>query len=166
MPKTHLSRILALGGGTKKTLLFPDFLSSPEAYAAAESFWQAYFAKLAQTYRLHLTPYLKNQTAGGQPLRDGNPIYNARLSHSLRAIRIIQTEPETPDEYYLNAWLDTLALDPQTEPLQELVISLTLSEETLARCEHLALDWWLDGLEHGAMEEKIAEAVALLKPRL
>ena len=144
------------------TLLFPDFLDYPESYAAAEARWMARFDALAEKHHLTYTPpYINVFARNGQKHRDGNPIFSAEVKTLNRAVRIIQESAEQPDDFFISAWLDTFPID-EDNPLNELVIPLVLSEETLAIAERLIVHWLVEQRSKEEMERVLEAELALL----
>jgi hypothetical protein len=143
-------------------LLFPDFLEHPESYDAAEAVWKARFDALAAKHHFTYTPYINVFARNGDKLRDGNPIFSAEVKTLNRAVRIIQEAVEQPDDFFISAWLDTFPID-EDNPLNELVIPLVLSEETLELAERLILHWLVEGLSKEEMERVLEEELALLE---
>ena len=74
-------------------------------------------------------------------------------------MRIIQEVVEEPDDFFISAWLDTLPID-EDNPLNELVIPLVLSEETLEIAERLIVHWLVElfviGKKHALFCKEIA----------
>ena len=143
------------------TLLFPDFLDHPASYDAAEALWKARFDALAEKYQFTYTPYIKVFTRNGDKLRDGNPIFSAEVKTLNRAVRIIQEVVEEPDDFFISAWLDTFPID-EDNPLNELVIPLVLSEETLDIAERLIVHWLVEQCSKEDMERVLEAELALL----
>lgn len=137
-------------------LLFPDFLDHSESYAAAEALWKARFDALAAKYHFTYTPYINVFTHNGEKLRDGNPIFSAEVKSLNRAVRIIQESIEEPDDFFISAWLDTFPID-EDNPLNELVIPLVLSEETLEITERLMVHWLVEQRSKEEMERVLEQ---------
>lgn len=142
-------------------LLFPDFLDHTESYDAAEALWKARFDALAAKRHFTYTPYINVFARNGDKHRDGNPIFSAEVKTLNRAVRIIQEAIEQPDDFFISAWLDTFPTD-EDNPLNELVIPLVLSEETLEVAERLIVHWLVEGLSKEEMERVLEEELALL----
>lgn len=142
-------------------LLFPDFLDQPEIYAAAEALWKARFDALAEKHQFVYAPYINVFARNGDKHRDGNPIFSAEVKTLNRAVRIIQEAIEEPDDFFISAWLDTFPID-EDNPLNELVIPLVLSEETLEVAERLIVHWLVERRSKEEMERILEEELALL----
>lgn len=142
-------------------LLFPDFLDHSESYDAAEALWKARFDALATKYQFAYAPYINVFSRNGNKLRDGNPIFSAEVKPLNRAVRIIQEAIEEPDDCFISAWLDTFPID-EDNPLNELVIPLVLSEETLEIAERLMVHWLVEQRSKEEMERVLEAELALL----
>ena len=142
-------------------LFFTDFLDHPEVYDAAEALWKARFDALAEKHQFAYAPYINVFARNGDKLRDGNPIFSAEVKNLNRAVRIIQESVEQPDGFFISAWLDTFPID-EDNPLNELVIPLVLSEETLEVAERLIVHWLVEGRSKEEMERVLEEELALL----
>lgn len=142
-------------------LLFPDFLDHPEVYDAAEALWKARFDALAAKHHFTYASYINVFALNGQKHRKGNPIFSAEVKALNRAVRIIQEAAEQPDDSFISAWLDTFPID-EDNPLNELVIPLVLSEETLEIAERLIVHWLVEQLRKEEMERVLVEELALL----
>lgn len=142
-------------------LIFPDFLENIESYDAAEALWEARFDTLAEKYHFVYSPYINIYAWNGNKHRHGNPIFSAEVKNLNRAVRIIQETLGEPDDFIISAWLDTFPIDEEN-PLQELVIALVLSEETLEIAERLIVPWLVEIQSKEEMKEIIAEELTLL----
>lgn len=143
------------------TLLFPDFLDHPASYDAAEALWKARFDALAAKYQFAYAPYINVFARNGQKHRDSNPIFSAEVKTLNRAVRIIQEVVEQPDDFFISAWLDTFPID-EDNPLNELVVPLVLSEETLEVAERLIVHWLVEQRSKEEMERVLEAELALL----
>jgi hypothetical protein len=118
--------------------LFPDFLSSADAYATAQRHWDRLWDKVldragpAQQWQ---QPWMSN------PFPDGNPIFTAVSLPLSRGVRIIQEPPGDPDDVDLDWWLDTFGDDHDPAGIRELVIACCPSNENAAAIEQLLFQW-------------------------
>lgn len=142
-------------------LLFTDFLDHPEVYDAAEALWKSRFDALAEKHHFAYVPYINVFARNGDKHRDGNPIFSAEVKTLNRAVRIIQEAIEEPDDFFISAWLDTFPID-EDNPLNELVIPLVLSEETLEIAERLIVHWLMEQRSKEDMERVLESELALL----
>jgi len=125
--------------------LFPNFLNDAHEYQQAESLWQTQWEELVRHVGqewLWETPWLKTDFANGTPCRDGNPIFSAISRSKGLGVRIIQVEPgDKQRELYV--WTNVFAKgDP--EEIKELVISCSLTQETLLDAVDLMKRWLTD----------------------
>jgi len=90
---------------------------------------------------------------------DGNPIFNFRIDNSKRAVRIIQEEIET-DKVEYSAWLNTLKL-VDGNSVDELVISLELSNESVLLSVELINAWIINKFSKSKMEKFIEKLFKL-----
>jgi hypothetical protein len=122
--------------------LFEGFLEHPETYDACERFWDSLVSELAAQHGPNDWRQWTSRTWGnGTPMREGNPMCDARSTRLDRALRVIQEEPEGP-EHFVVAYMEHQR-EFDEWPSHELVISLTLSEETLTVARQM-LSLWLD----------------------
>jgi len=133
-------------------LLYHNFLNDKKIYNLAVAYWQRYFDLLLgkNNYQAYLTTGFVN----GQKFYDGNPMFTALLTNSDRAVRIVQEEAEA-DELEIGAWLDRVELPEKN--VNELVIHLVLSKESLQIAREWIQKWLLDKINTAEMQ-KIIEA--------
>lgn len=134
--------ILASKSMNMDTILYPDFLEDISSYQASADFWQSKFDPLFQELGLEKQNYLNTTMVNGTPLQDGNPIYQAYFPKLKKAVRIIQEEPILPADY--GSWVNRTEVDD--EDIEELVISLVLTEENVERTEQ-EIQTWISSLE-------------------
>ncbi|MCC7681976.1 hypothetical protein [Janthinobacterium sp. FW305-128] len=120
--------------------LFADFLEDQAAYAAAEAYWQARLAFLDG----QCAPYLRTAFANGQPFYDGNPIVNLADRNAGKAARIVQQCPQECGPCYTSFGqaIELAGSDGQHRPAQEMVIVLTLTEDSAQRAVDELRDWF------------------------
>lgn len=127
--------------------LYADFLEHERSYELSERFWQAMLDDVAARsgQRGEWRPWQSRTFLDGTPMpKDGNPILDALSKHLRRAIRIIQHAPES-DALEIAAWIDGLEFsDADGGFVEELVVSLSLSQEAAAITRGL-LEKWMDG---------------------
>jgi len=71
---------------------------------------------------------------------DGNPIYDARNDHLMRAFRIIQHAPLSDDLEFVG-WISNCEEEYYELPRSELVINMSLSEESLSEARDILKMW-------------------------
>lgn len=119
------------------TILYPDFLEDITSYQAASDFWQAKLDPLFRELGLSKQDYLNTTMVNGVALQDGNPIYQAYFPELKKAVRIIQEEPLLPADF--GSWVNVTEVDE--EVVEELVISLVLTEENVERTGEEIQEW-------------------------
>jgi hypothetical protein len=119
------------------TILYPDFLEDISSYQAASEFWQAKLDPLFRELGLNKQNYLNTTMVNGVALNDGNPIYQAYFPELKKAVRIIQEEPLLPADF--SSWANLTEVDE--EEVEELVISLVLTEENVERAGEEIWEW-------------------------
>lgn len=127
--------------------LFEDFLSNKKTYHLNEAYYNRIFRKITG---VKPTPYYNTQFNNGEKFYDGNPVFSALAGG--RLLRIIQEEPESPHPF-LRA---TLEKTPEKE-IDELVITLELSQEIKPLLEELIRKWMVDTPDKEAMSLFIQE---------
>jgi hypothetical protein len=120
-------------------ILYPDFLKDEQEYAATTEHWTALFSSLMAQQGFNWSPYIKNQFGDGTPMRDGNPIFNAFVPRTGRAVRIIQHPPSPKDSFV--TWKNETEWADGT-PFTELVISLILTEKTEGQAIEAIKAWF------------------------
>jgi hypothetical protein len=96
---------------------FKKFLSDEIIYKANQEFWRYTIQRVAGT-TLH--EWVKNEYVNGQEIRDGNPLFSARVAGD-KAIRIVQTSRDVLKPQWAS-WSSRYQIDNGS--LQELVVSL------------------------------------------
>lgn len=122
-------------------VLYHNFLTDDNVYDAATRHWEQFFDNLLTKYGYTRQSYLNNVTGNGTILRDGNPIFHAYIPEINRGIRIIQEDPEeATGKVQLGHWIQETE-GPDEQPMSVLVISLLLTEETMAEAKEYILDF-------------------------
>jgi hypothetical protein len=122
--------------------LFPDFLDDPQQYQEAEEFWLRTWKELvreAEQANQWKSPHYTTTLVDGTPCRDGDPIFSAVDPTRRLGVRIIQFEP-TGDSGEIVSWQDTFA-EGEPEEVRDLVISCSLTDETLSKACDLIRQW-------------------------
>lgn len=145
--------------------LFPKFLDSVEEYRSAESFWQSLIADVAAQHgqRGNWQPWQSRKFANGTPMPlDGNPICDARSEHLGRAIRIIQSPPDS-DEVEIAALVDTFDFSESGGPgfTEELIVNLALSEEAAKIARDLFGKW----MDPSVSRERMEDLITTMQPK-
>jgi hypothetical protein len=119
------------------TILYPDFLEDITSYQAASGFWHAKLNPLFWELGLNKQDYLNTTMVNGVALQDGNPIFQAYFPELKKAVRIIQEEPLLPADF--GNWVKVTEVDE--EEVEELVISLVLTEDNVERAWEVIRAW-------------------------
>jgi len=141
--------------------LFRNFLADSEEYEAAEQFWNDAFGEVIRVGQEgKWIPWRTSQYAHGTPFeRDGSPIFAARSVQLGRAVQIIQWPPEG-NGVAITAWLSELTVPDEhdnDEPVLELTINPTLSEESAAIARTLISNWVDPTVTRLEMSQHIAQ---------
>jgi len=116
--------------------MFENFLDSAEAYEVCEQYWERLVRELEESLNQtnEWKRWLLRHYPDGTPVEmDGNPIYDARSRKINRAFRVLQHRPVS-ENLEIVAWLKTYDDESPEFPSAEMVINLSLSEES----EHMA----------------------------
>lgn len=130
--------------------LFPNFLADPEQYRLTEEFWLKIWEELIRDvgqFRLWKVPFYTTTFNAGQPCRDGNPISSAVDSIRRLGVRIIQFEP-AGGVGEIASWVNAFAKG-EPEEIKELVISCSLTNDTLPIARDLIRQWITAGRING-----------------
>ena len=141
------------------THLFKKFLENEKVYKQNIDFWKTIIYTLLSVENLTFQNYLNTTKKDGSLYIDGNPIYNFKIDNSNRAVRIIQEEIET-DQVEFSAWLNTSQLADDS-PVDELVISLELSNESVLLSIELINAWIINKFSKDKMEKFIDKLFTL-----
>ena len=135
-------------------LLFTDFLSNPRAYRQVQAYWKLYFDYLGAKYGFQYAPYLPESAE-----QTGNPIFNAYVAATNKAVRIIQIDPEdVSEDHNFEAWVDLLTLEEGAEPLEELVLHLMLNPTTELTSRLLIQPWLSGKLSYEELSDLLEDA--------
>ena len=140
------------------THLYKNFLENEKEYKKNIDFWKTIIYTLLSVDNITFQNYLQTIKKDGSFYLDGNPIYNFRINEANRAVRIIQEEIETENVEF-SAWLDTIVVEG--DEIDELVISLELSHESVLLAIELINAWIINGFTKDKMEKYIDKIFAL-----
>jgi hypothetical protein len=124
--------------------LFQNFLHDRRVYRLNEQYYRNLFGKLLNK---DIAPFYTTSFQNGEPFFNANPIFSG--VHEGRILRIIQKE--TSSKPRMRTWLD------QFEDMDELVISLELTDEHLPAIRRLAQQWWVEKMS----KEEIKKALSM-----
>ena len=140
------------------THLYKQFLESEENYSESIDFWKTIVFTLLSVENLTFHNYVTTTKKDGSFYLDGNPIYNFRIDNTNRAVRIIQEEIETNNVEF-SAWIGTF--ESENEEIEELVISLELSQESTLLAIELINAWIINNFSKQKMERFIDKLFTL-----
>ncbi len=135
------------------TFIFKDFLDNKEVYKKNVAFWNNIINALLKPERYDFDEYVATSDGNGNQFYDGNPIYNFKVDKLNKGVRIIQEEQEG-SSIQLSAWIEETEL-ANAETIDELVINLELTKETIFLAVDLISAWILNDLTKFRMKRYI-----------
>ncbi|HEV2992585.1 MAG TPA: hypothetical protein VG759_29405 [Candidatus Angelobacter sp.] len=141
--------------------LFENFLDSIECYRAAERYWEELFVDVTRSTGQtgEWRRWLSQAYADGTRFElDGNPIFDGYSPKLNRAFRIMQHLP-VGDQLEIAAWLKTYEEEYSDLPREELVINLSLSQESVQLARELLIKWTTPGTPLDEMRSFIRERI-------
>ena len=142
-----------------------DFLLNIANYLECERFWSRTIDEWSSSLGQggEWKPWLATSTgtSGSRILMDGNPIANARSDRLNRAFRIIQHQ-SFGEELRFAWWTEHESEFPEL-PRDELVISLILSDETMALTKASVISWMDQDADLEAIDNTIRGILANLE---
>jgi hypothetical protein len=123
--------------------LFENFLDDFGQYGSCEQYWHELVTRIADESGQHgqWKRWIPLHYPNGTPMeRDGNPMFDGRSQQLDRAFRIMQHR-STSDEIELAAWITSNEEEFAELPRHELVINMSLSEESAQIAEELLRKW-------------------------
>lgn len=141
--------------------LFESFLDNAAQYRACEEYWEALVSSITSVLgQAHeWRRWIPQQYADGMPMEsDGNPIFDGRSERLDRAFRIIQHLP-VGDDLEITAWLKSYEAEYSDLPRHELVLNLSLSEESANLARILLQKWMLAETTPDEMKNFICDNV-------
>lgn len=142
------------------THIYKNFLIDKDIYKMNVKYWDNIIKRLLIIEKFDFTEYLSTNDGFGNDFCDGNPIYNFKIERLNKGVRIIQEEPETNDYILFSAWINELEIET-TEKIDELVISLELTQETTLLAIDLINAWILRDLTKHRMNNYIKTVAGL-----
>jgi hypothetical protein len=124
--------------------LFQNFLHDRRVYRLNEQYYRNLFGKLLNQ---DIAPFYATTFQNGEPFLNANPIFSG--IHEGRIVRVIQKEASEQPRF--RAWLD------QFEGMDELVLSLELTDEHLPALRRLAQQWWVERLPKEEVKRGLTE---------
>ena len=138
--------------------LYKNFLNNRDIYKKNIEYWDNIIKNLLFAEKFDYAEYVCTNDGFGNDFFDGNPIYNFHIDHLNKGVRIIQEEPETNDYILFSAWINELETN---EKIDELVISLELTQETTFLAIDLINAWILRDLTKHRMKNYIKTVAGL-----
>lgn len=143
--------------------LYKSFLDDKAVYKKNVAFWDKVVKSLLQTVNYTFAEYIATDDGYGNEFYDGNPIYNFMIDSLNKGVRIIQEEPEeNPNQF--TAWISETEL-PNGNKLDELVINIQLTQETILLTIDLINAWILNDLTKFRMKRYV-ETIGNLKKQI
>lgn len=124
--------------------LFKNFLKDKRVYGLNEAYYQNLFAEILNK---KADPFYTTTFGNGSKFYIANPIFSTRQND--RLVRIIQNEPSKQPRFH--AWLDRF-----DDSLDELVISLELTDQFKPVLQQLARQWLVEKLSKEQMKDVLA----------
>jgi hypothetical protein len=125
--------------------IFVDFLDSADSYEACQKYWGRVIreveASLGQSgeWQRWISPFYAD---GKTPMElEDTPIADGRSQRLNRAFRIMQHRPVDVDELEIAAWVKRYEPEYTALPESELVINLSLSDESAETARRLLYKW-------------------------
>lgn len=143
---------------TMVTHLYKNFITDEIEYLKNIDLWKTVIYTLLSVENLTFTNYLQTTKKDGSLYMDGNPIFSFKIINSNKAVRIIQEEIET-DNVEFSAWLDSIEVEENK--IDELVISLELSQESLLLAIELINAWVINDFSKEKMNRFIDKLFTL-----
>jgi hypothetical protein len=150
--------------------LFEKFNQDRRIYNLNQGYWKRILQSRLKEKFSDENILFKNIDARGRKLYDANPIFTFINSQKTKAIRIIQDDTDLLreqgefDRFLLSAWLDKILLNDLNEnsitaekEINELVIALFLTRETVEKTMKLILNWLNDDLNPELLEQIVNE---------
>ncbi len=134
--------------------LYKNFLRNKEIYNKNVKYWDEIVRQLLRTEQYEFEHYINTNDGLGNEFYDGNPIYNFKIDSLNKCVRIIQEEPETNKSILFSAWINEMETDTN-EKIDELVISLELTQETTILAIDIISAWVLRDLTKHRMKNYI-----------
>ncbi len=143
------------------THLFKNFLNNEPVYKQNIEFWKSLVYTILSVEKVTFQSYLTTTKPDGSLYLDGNPIFNFKMDNSNRAVRIIQEVPELNDVVF-SAWINSTELSDESK-IDELVISIELSQETALLSVELINAWIVNKFSINKMEKFIDKLFTINK---
>jgi len=143
-----------------KIHLYKNFLENKEIYKKNVKYWDNIIKNLLIPEKFDFAEYVSTNDGFGNDFFDGNPIYNFKIDRLNKCVRIIQEEPETNNNILFSAWINEIEIET-TEKIDELVISLELTQETTFLAIDLINAWILRDLTKHRMKNYIKTVAGL-----
>lgn len=127
----------------KDKVLYNSFLKQKRIYNLNVGYWKKKIIRELDVKFSEKNVYVENKQSNGKSFFDGNPIFT--YTENRKAYRIIQENPDELDNFndikLLEAWFDNVYIYEVEGEVQELVISLYLTKETVEKALKLIRLW-------------------------
>ena len=132
---------------------YKNFLDDKSVYKKNVIFWNNIIKKLLVSENYTFSEYIATSDGFGNEFYDGNPICNFKIDNLNKGVRIIQDEP-AENSMLFSTWINVTELADK-QPIDELVINLELSQETILLTIDLIQAWILSDLTKFRMKRYI-----------
>lgn len=137
----------------QRKILYKQFLQDKRAYNLNVGYWRTKLQIALNEKFSAETTYVEVKNEKGKKFYDGNPIFSYVDKRKRKGVRIIQENPTELENYndikLLEAWISSVQLREPNEhkfEIQELVISLYLTHDTVFQCVNLVRQWFFSYL--------------------
>lgn len=144
---------------SERKVLFNQFLKDKRTYNLNVGYWRIRLQKAIEEKISKEDVLFKNKNIYGKNFYDGNPIFSYYSKSKNKAFRVIQedaTELESfKDIKLIEAWIDTIRIpisEGKENEVQELVISIFLTDQSVELCIILIKDWLSGQLDTSTLE--------------
>lgn len=145
-------------------VLFNKFLKDKNSYNLNVGYWHRKLQKeLEEEFSLRDLLF-KNRDNKGKSLYDGNPMFSYYSHKKNKAIRIIQEDPDLLTEHtqikFVQAWINKVRISisknaDEDRDVEELVISVFLTQSSIIRCLELVRQWFNGDLNKDNIKYKL-----------
>lgn len=151
--------------------LYEKFSEDKRIYNLNQGYWKRKLQSQLRGKLLAENVLFKNIDANGKKIYDANPIFTFINSQQTKGIRIIQEDIKRLNKsdnfekkVLIDAWLDKILIYNSYNPandkgveIEELVIALFLTKETVNKTMYLIINWLNNDLDSSNIEQILSE---------